>query len=42
MLKKLTASLRFRLVTAFLLVSLPPMVFAAQLASQAEIGRAHV
>jgi signal transduction histidine kinase len=35
MMKTLTASLRFRLVTAFLLVSLPPMVFAAQLASQA-------
>lgn len=35
MLGRLTASLRFRLVTAFLLVSLPPMVFAAQLASQA-------
>jgi len=35
MLKRLTSSLRFRLVTAFLLVSLPPMVFAAQLASQA-------
>lgn len=35
MLKGLTSSLRFRLVTAFLLVSLPPMVFAAQLASQA-------
>lgn len=35
MLKGLASSLRFRLVTAFLLVSLPPMVFAAQLASQA-------
>ena len=35
MLKGITSSLRFRLVTAFLLVSLPPMVFAAQLASQA-------
>ena len=35
MLKGIASSLRFRLVTAFLLVSLPPMVFAAQLASQA-------
>jgi signal transduction histidine kinase len=35
MLNGLTSSLRFRLVAAFLLVSLPPMVFAAQLASQA-------
>jgi signal transduction histidine kinase len=35
MLKGLLSSLRFRLVAAFLLVSLPPMVFAAQLASQA-------
>jgi two-component system sensor histidine kinase HydH len=35
MMKGLTSSLRFRLVTAFLLVSLPPMVFAAQLASRA-------
>jgi signal transduction histidine kinase len=35
MLRRITASLRFRLVTAFLLVSLPPMLFAAQLASQA-------
>lgn len=30
-----TTSLQLRLVTAFLLVSLPPMLFAAQLASQA-------
>ncbi|MGE5538972.1 MAG: ATP-binding protein [Gemmatimonas sp.] len=35
MLRGFASSLRFRLVTAFLLVSLPPMVFAAQLASSA-------
>lgn len=33
--KAFSSSLRFRLVTAFLIVSLPPMLFAAQLASQA-------